>query len=431
MKRNNGTAFILLLVLIGALTYLAFKGLDTGTGFKINSAYDIRQGIDLKGGIHATLYPDVTSASGVKVSQKDLDSAKTVIEKRLDSKNIFDRTINLDQVNGRIIVDIPWKSDEKDFNPQKAIDELGKMSRLTFQEVDETKVTSPGGIYLPTNKIVIEGKDVADARLSTQNNTEVELELTSDGAKKFAEATGRLVGKKIAIFMDDMLISAPTVNTQISGGKAVIQGQRSTAEALDLANTIRSGSLPFGLTAKEVDSISPSLGAGALNVSVQAGVVAFILVCLFMLGYYRLPGILANIALLAHTVLQLLVISVAGITVTLPGIAGIILTVGMGVDANVIIFERIKEEIRNGKTLRTAIDVGFRRAFTAVFDANMTTLITAVVLYIFGTGPIKGFAMTLGLGVFLSFFTAVTVSRIMLKSVANTDIAKHHWLYGV
>lgn len=430
MKRNNGTSFILLLVLIGALTYLAFKGLDTGTGFKINSAYDIRQGIDIRGGIHTTLYPDVKP--GTKVNQKDLESAKTVIEKRLDSKNIFDRTITLDQVNGRVIVEIPWRSEDKDLDPQKAIKELGQMSRLTFQEIDETKVTSPGGVYLPTGKIVLEGKDIADAKLSTQNNTTVELNLTSEGAQKFAEATGRLVGKKIGIFMDDYLTGyPPTVKSQITGGNAIIEGQRSTEDALDLAATIRSGSLPFGLTPKEVNVISPSLGAGALNVSVQAGVVAFIMVCLFMLGYYRLPGILANIALLAHTVLQLLVISISGITMTLPGIAGIILTVGMGVDANVIIFERIKEEIRNGKTLRTAIDVGFRRAFTAVFDANMTTLITAVVLYIFGTGPIKGFAMTLGLGVFLSFFTAVTVSRIMLKSVANTDIAKHHWLYGV
>jgi preprotein translocase subunit SecD len=159
--------------------------------------------------------------------------------------------------------------------------------------------------------------------------------------------------------------------------------------------------------------------------------VSLLLVWVFMLLYYRLPGILANIALLAHTVIQLLVLSWMGISITLPGMAGIILTIGMGVDANIIIFERIKEELRNGKTLRAAIDVGFKRAFTAVLDANMTTLISAVVLYIFGTGPIQSFAITLGLGVALSFFTAVTASRILLRSVADIDIAKHKWLYGV
>jgi preprotein translocase subunit SecD len=259
---------------------------------------------------------------------------------------------------------------------------------------------------------------------------EVSLTLTSSAAKKFAEATGRLIGKPIAIFMDNLLISAPTVQSQISGGKCVITGKFTAAEAGELASTIKSGALPFKLEPKQVDSVSPTLGQSALNVIVMAGIVALILVWLFMLLYYRLPGILANIALLAHTVIQLLVISWLGLTMTLPGIAGIILTIGMGVDANVIIFERIKEELRNGKTLRASIDVGFKRAFTAILDANMTTLISAAVLYFFGTGAIKNFAITLGLGVALSFLTAVVVSRIMLRSVANVNIAKHHWLYG-
>lgn len=430
MRGKNGVKFLLVIVVIGILTYLGLQGATIGD-FKIPSAYDIRPGIDIQGGVHATLY--AMKQDGSKPTDKELESAKVVIGKRLDGKGVMDRNITIDKVNSRIIVEIPFKKGETDFNPQTAIDEIGKTALLTFQEVDESKVDKNGN-YLPTNKIVIEGKMVNDAKPETNSQTgqiDVGLKLNDEGAKKFDEATARLIGKKIAIFMDDQLISAPVVQSRISGGSAVITGQRTAQEAGELAATIRSGSLPFKLEAKEVNSISPTLGEGALKVSVSAGVLAFILVCLFMLAYYRLPGILANIALLAHTMIQLLVISWLGWTMTLPGIAGIILTIGMGVDANVIIFERIKEELRNGKTLRAAIDVGFKRAFTAILDANMTTLISAVVLFIFGTGPIQSFAYTLGLGVLLSFVTAVTVSRIMLKSVSDLDVAKHHWLYGV
>lgn len=426
MKRNNGVKFVALILFIGILTYLAAFGANI-SGFKIKSAKDIVPGIDINGGVHTTLYPK----GGIKPSGEDLEKAKNVIERRLDNKNIFDRSVTTDKANGRVIVEIPWPKDEKDFNPQKTVDELVATAKLTFQEVDENKKDA-NGKYLPTGKVIVNGDQVTKS-VAVSDPTQgicVSLEFNNDGTKKFAEATGRLIGKPIAIFMDDQLISWPNVQVQITNGKAVITNQETIEEASKLANTIASGSIPFSLEARQVSSISATLGASALAVSIQAFVVSFILVCLFMLCYYRLSGLLACIALVAHTVLQLLAISWLGITMTLPGIAGIILTVGMGVDANVIIFERIKEELRNGKTLRAAIDIGFKRAFAAVFDANMTTLITAVVLFIFGSGPIKGFAYTLGLGVLLSFFTAVTVSRIMLKSVANVDIAKHHWLYG-
>lgn len=427
MRGNNGVKFFLVIIVIGILTYLAAFG-ATIFGWQIPSVYGFRPGIDISGGVHATLY--AIKSDGTKPTKDELDSAKQVIGRRLDAKQVYDRNITSDVPNGRLVVEIPSKKGEK-FDPQKAIDEIGKTALLTFQEVDENSKDADGA-YKPTNKIVIKGDNVKNAGIESdsQNGIVVTLKLDSDGATKFDEATGRLVGKRIAIFMDEQLISAPVVNTRISGGSAIITGQKTVEEARDLAATIRSGNLPFKLEAKEVNSISPTLGEGALKVIVNAGVVAFILVCLFMIGYYRLPGIFANIALLGHTVIQLLIITWSGITLTLPGIAGIILTIGMGVDANVIIFERIKEELRNGKTLRAAIDVGFKRAFTAIFDANMTTLITAVVLYIFGTGALQSFAITLGLGVALSFLTAVTVSRIMIKSVADVDIAKHHWLYG-
>lgn len=429
MRTNEKVKFFLVIVIIGIMTWIT--NFSSIFGIKIPGARDIRPGIDIQGGIDARLY--AITKDGSKANKDDLETAKVIIGKRLDAKGVLDRNITTDPDNGYIIVQIPWKKGETDFNPQKSIDEIGKTALLTFQEVDETKKDA-NGKYLPTGKIVIEGTMVTKAGTETNSQTgsvDVTLSLNDEGAKKFAEATGRLIGKPIAIFMDDQLISAPTVNTQITGGQAVITGQRTAQEAGELASTIKSGALPFKLEAKQVNSISPTLGEGALRVCVTAGFWALLLVWLFMLLYYRLPGILADIALLAHTVIQLLVISWLGITLTLPGIAGVILTIGMGVDANIIIFERVKEELRNGKTLKTAIDLGFKRAFSAILDANMTTLISAVVLYFFGTGSIKNFAITLGIGVALSFLTAIVVTRIMLKSVANLDIAKHHKLYGV
>lgn len=429
MRTKDRVKFFLVIIIIGILTWITNFG--SIFGIKIPGARDIRPGIDIQGGIDARLY--AVTKDGSKPTKDDLETAKVIIGKRLDSKGVLDRNITTDPDNGYIIVQIPWKKGETDFNPQKSIDEIGKTALLTFQEVDESKKDANGN-YLPTGKIVIEGTMVTGASTETNSQNggvDVSLKLNDEGAKKFAEATGRLVGKPIAIFMDEQLISAPRVNQQITGGQAVITGQRNAKEAGELASTIKSGALPFKLEAKQVNSISPTLGEGALKTCVTAGFWALIFVWIFMLLYYRLPGILANIALLAHTVIGLLVISWLGITLTLPGIAGVILTIGMGVDANIIIFERVKEELRNGKTLKTAIDLGFKRAFSAILDANMTTLISAIVLYLFGTGSIKNFAITLGIGVALSFLTAIVVTRIMLKSVSNLNIAKHHKLYGV
>lgn len=432
MRGNNAVKFFSILIITGILTWITAYG--SILGFTIPGARDIRPGIDIQGGVDAKLYAITDDKS--KPTEKDLDAAKTIIGKRLDTQKIFDRVLTVDKDKGYILVQIPHKKGEA-FDPQKSIAEIGKTALLTFQEVDESKKDANSN-YLPTGKIIIQGTDVKDAtpQLSQEGGYEVSLELTKEGGQKFSEATGRLVGKPIAIFMDEEFISAPVVNMQITGTNARITlgGTQSAAqqeEAKSLAGYIKSGSLPFKLEAKQVNNISPTLGSNALTVSINAFIIAFILICLFMVGYYRLPGLIAAIALFLHTVLELLALSWLHITVTLPGIAGLILTIGMAVDANVIIFERIKEEIRNGKTLRAAIDVGFKRAFAAVLDANVTTLISAVVLLKFGTGPIQSFAYTLGIGVILSFITAVTATRIMLKAVSDLDIAKHPVLYGV
>lgn len=434
MKGNNGLRFFLVIAIIAALTYIAFAG--NFFGIKIPGAYNIVPGIDINGGIDAMLY--AVKEGGGKPTQKELDTAKVIIGKRLDKVGILDRVIAPDLNAGRIVIQIPWAAGETEFNPDKTLAKIGETALLTFQEADETQLDEKGN-YKPTGKIVLQGTDVLDA--IPQPNTEsggmqVSLTLSPAGKAKFAEATGRMIGKPIVIFMDDQYISAPVVQAHITNGDAritlgTVKDDAAVLEAKELADTIRAGSLPFKLEAKSVNAISPMLGKGALEVTIKAFIVAFILICIFITAYYRLPGLIASIALFSLAVLQLLFISWINITVTLPGLAGIVLTVGMGVDANVIIFERIKEELRSGKSLRASIDLGFKRAFTAILDGNVTTLIAAVVLYVFGTGPMISFAYTLIIGVIISFFTSLTLTKIMMKSVAEFEIAKKPWLYGV
>lgn len=432
MRINSKVKGILVILIIGILTYVAAAGLPFAG---IPSAAQMRFGVDIKGGVNATLYPDVTA--GQSVSDDDLNSAKSIIDKRLESQGIFDKYVNVDKAAKRIIIEIPWNPQDTDRNPQKTISAIGETALLTFQEVDTTKLDEKGN-PLPTGKIVIEGRNVTEAKPAVNNDTGgmvVQLKLDKEGAEKFSEATGRLVGQPIAIFMDDIFISAPRVDEQIPNGEAVItlggNSEETVNEAKDLADTINAGSLPFKLVSKQVNSISALLGEGAMKVMIQAGIIAFLLVCLFMLLIYRLPGIVADIALFGLVVAQLIVLSIFKISLTLPGIAGIILSIGMGVDANVIIFERIKEELRSGKTLKASIDLGFKRAFVAIFDGNITTLIVAAILYWLGTGPIKGFAVTLFLGTVLSFLTAVWASKILVQATSELSISKHHWLYGI
>ncbi len=434
MRGKNAVKFFSIIAIIGILAWIGFNG--SILGFDVPGFSDFRPGIDISGGVDAKLY--AVTKDGSLPSAEDLEAAKITIGKRLDAKGVYDRVLTIDTQKGYVLVQIPHKSGQE-FDPQKSIEEIGATALLTFQEVDESKVDESGN-YLPTGKNVIVGSDVEDAKaeFSQQDGScYVALKLKKEGATKFAEATGRLIGKPIAIFMDDKLISAPTVQAHITGGSATISiggtngSEEQKAEATELAGVIKSGSLPFKLEAKQVQNISPTLGSNALAVSVEALIFALVLICLYMIFYYRLPGLIASIALVLHTILEVLALSWTGITVTLPGIAGIILTIGMGVDANVIIFERIKEEIKSGKTLGAAIDVGFKRAFTAVLDGNVTTLIAGAVLWKFGTGAIQSFALTLIIGVVLSFLTAVTASRIMLKSISGLDMAKHVWLYGI
>ena len=278
--------------------------------------------------------------------------------------------------------------------------------------------------------VLVDGTNVADAGKAFQNNSVVvTLDFDSVGATAFAEATANNIGKQIGIYMDDMLISAPTVNAAITDGKAIITGNFTAEEAEDLAAKIRAGSLPFSLTALEYNAVGARLGADSLSTSVKAGAVGVALVLLFMLLRYRVPGLIADIALVGYTGIIIVVMSLFGITLTLPGVAGIILGIGMAVDANVIIFERIKEEVNSGKSVKTAIKNGFSKALSAILDGNITTLIACAVLLWLGTGPIKGFAQTLILSIVVSMFTALVVTRILLYVTVNIGV-KSPKLYG-
>lgn len=434
MKDNRAFKFFAMLVVIAILCFLAFLGLGPEDGRIIKGAGEIRTGIDIRGGISAIMVPDYPEETEGRNVAEDLASARSIMELRLDAQGIFDKNINVDATNNRIIIDIPWAQNETNFDPRAAIDELGSTGRITFREVSYEDAMLPLEQIPATGSIILDGEDLKTASQSQHPQTgfyNVDLELKDSGVEKFAEATGRMIGQFIGIFIDDECISAPRVNTRINTSQFYIEGNFSLEEAKALADKIRFGALPVPLKPVSVDAISAQLGQGALDVAVKAGIVAFVLICLFMIAYYRLPGLLASLALLALVSLQILFLSNTGISLTLPGIGGIILSMGMGVDANVIIFERIKEELRSGRTLRASIESGFKRAFVAIMDSNVTTIIVAVVLFIMGTGPVKGFGVTLGLGVVLSFITAVTITKALIKNITAFGFARNRKLYGV
>ena len=415
MKSKSKLTFFIVLLITLALLYISLEGLHIGS-MNIKGANEMRFGIDIRGGVEATYKP---KDLGRAPTSDELDSAKSIIETRMDAKNITDREITVDETNGAIIVRFPWKSEEADFNPQQAISELGETALLTFRD--------------PNGNVVLEGADVKKSYASIDQETGtyvVILELTDTGSTKFAEATGNLVGKPISIYMDENEINSPTVQEKITGGVARITNQKNLEEAKALADKINSGSLPLSMVANDANIISPTLGRDALAIMVTAAEVAFALVCLFMLLYYRLPGLVACIALMLQVVGQLLALSIPQFTLTLPGIAGVILSIGMGVDANVIVSERIKEELNSGKTLRSSIDAGFHRAFSSVFDGNITVVIVSIVLIIFGSGAMLSFGYTLLCGVLMNFIAGVTASRLMISSLSEYKPLQKPVLFG-
>lgn len=373
-------------------------------------AGSIRQGLDLQGGTHIVMQAEDTEQN--PVTQEGMTQVIAIMQQRINEMGLTEPLIQQEGAN-RIIIELPGEKD-----PQKAIETIGKTAVLEFKDEE--------------GRVALTGEDLKDAREQMDNgkNPVVALEFTDEGGDKFAALTEANIGRHIGIYLDGEMLTNPVVNEAITGGRAVITGQRTLDEAKDLAILLRSGALPLKMSVMEVRTVGPTLGQDSKDKSVMAFTIGLTLVVLFMLTMYRMAGFVADVALLVYVLILLGILSGLSATLTLPSIAGIILSIGMAVDANILIFERFKEEIASGKILRLAIQAGFKRAFTTIFDANMTVIITSAILFFLGSGTVKGFAFTLGLGVAVSMFTAITVSRTLLMFLIDASWIHNPWWFG-
>lgn len=408
--KDKGQGFLKLLlsfIIVAALGAVAFVGIGPK---KIGSLKDIKLGLDLAGGVSITY-------EAVKENPTKEEIADTVykMQKRVD--NYSTESAVYQEGSNRINIDIPGVTDANEILAQ-----LGKAGALEFKDESGT--------------VVLSGSDIstAEAGISQKNSLgneyDVQLILTPEGSKKFAQATADNVGKRISIYYDKELVSAPNVNEAITGGKASIDGQKTFEEAQELASIIRIGALPLELKEIRSNIVGAKLGAEAVQSSLLAGAIGIVLVILFMILVYRVPGLASSLALLFYITIVLIFMNIFNVTLTLPGVAGIILSIGMAVDANVIIFTRIKEEIATGKTVRSSIKLGFHKAISAIIDGNVTTLIAAAVLWFMGSGTVKGFAQTLAIGIIVSMFTALTVTRFILNALFTIGLNKPG-MYGI
>lgn len=407
MKKKSTIWFTICMLTIGLLAYTGFQGLTIGGYHAKSFGESIKKGLDLKGGVSV-----VEEIQDANYDDAALERTIELLNARVNKLGVAE-TIVQKEGERRIRIEIPGESDTK-----KVVESIAKSGKLTFVGPDKVEILT--------------GTDVKDssAYLDSYGKPTVNLELTPEGGKKFAEATKKFIGQPIAIYMDEDLVSNPTVQDVISDGKAIINNISSQEEAKSIASMIKSGALPVTLKTVSAKVVGPQLGQNAMPQSIKAGIVGVGIVLLFMLIMYRVLGLVANIALIFYITIVLGTFATVGVTLTLPGIAGILLTIGMAVDANVLIFERIKEELKTGKSVKTSIDAGFHRAMSSILDSNITTIISGFVLYFLGTGAVKGFALTLVIGVILSMFTAIFVTRLIINLMYNMGWFKKSWTIG-
>lgn len=416
MKSKSLIVFLAIVLLISFLAYIAVYGLNIGKYEIVPVKNLIKLGLDLRGG--ATVLLEAKDNPNDPITDEKMGRAVATIRERIDSLGVTEPVITR-VGSDRIEVQLPEIQD-----PQRALDLIGQTAQLEFIE-EETK------------QVILTGNDIkkaeavwAPSSIGVGEEPVVSFELSSEGAKKFKEATERNKGKVIGIYLDKQPISLPTVQSVIPDGKGIITGSATMEEAGDLATLIRAGALPVELETLSVNAVGPQLGANSFEQSIAAGQIGILLVFIFMIFYYRVPGLVADITLVLYLLLTLFALAAMKATLTLPGIAGLVLSVGMAVDANVVIYERIKDEMKVGKTLRASIESGFRRAFLTIFDSNLTTIIACVILFYFGSGPIRGFAVTLIVGVIFSMFTAITVTKLLLKLLYNGGLLKNMRYFG-
>lgn len=429
---------LLVLVLIAAFAFVAARGIG---GAHRGSAKNIRLGLDLEGGVSVTYQAYKTDSTGKRTGEQptDKDMADTIykMQKRVETLESTEAAV-YQEGSDRVTIDIPGASDS-----EEVLKELGKAGALYFILYSDLK-TEKGGtpnegdkVVYDKSKVLLTGDMIGEATSGSRQQegtgkTEygVSIKFAGKGIKKFAKITGEHVGEQLAIVYDEKLVSAPNLKEEISGGECWISGSFTSESAEQLASTVRIGALPLELENIHGNVVGATLGTQALKSSLFAGVVGLILVIIFMIVMYRISGVAASIALIFYVGAMLLALNGLNVTLTLPGIAGIILSIGMAVDANCIIFTRIREELATGKTVASAIDNGFSKAMSAIIDGNVTTLIAALVLYLKGSGTVKGFAMTLGIGIVLSMFTALFITKLLMKAFCALGMTNTS-MYGI
>lgn len=425
-------------LMLGLIALLAI-----GSGYLVfnNTAkwpFEFKRGLDIQGGMHLVLQAQPTDKIK-EITPNVMSAAIAVVRNRVDGLGVAEPLIQ-PKGDDQIIVDMPGIKDK-----DEALRVIGKTAVLSLRARKEdfpagkpapVASPAPGQPASPDAKETwvytgVEGTMIKEARIEPQGATwAIAVSMNDEGARLLGDLTTKLVGKPLAIFLDNALISAPRVDGPFSSN-FVITGNFDAKEANELAIVLKAGSLPVPLEVIENRTVEASLGAESVQKSIVAGGIGIGLIVLFMLGYYRVPGAIASVALAVYCLLNLAVYKIIPITLTVPGIAGFIISVGMAVDANILIFERTKEELKAGRTVYAAIEIGFKRAFSAILDSNVTTLLSCLVLFMFGTGLVKGFALTLAIGVLLSMFTAITASRNLLHWVLEAKQFKSPTLFGV
>ena len=400
-KSKNAIIFILSIVIILSLAFSGFKGFEIA-GWKVKSFNEaITKGLDLQGGVSVLM-----EIQDENVTAEVRQRVKQLLELRVNKIGVSE-TVVTEEGEKRIRIDIPGTYDSNEI-----VENLSKTGNLEFRD-------SEGNVLLT-------GKDVekATALLDDTSSPVVSLELNEDGKEKFAEATANNIGNSIGIYMDDEEVSSPVVQSAITDGKAVINGMSSMDEATKIAGVISSGALPVTIKAVSISNVGAQLGSEALPNAIKAGVIGIGIIFILMILYYRVPGLFASISLILYITLILLVFTEMKVALTLPGIAALLLTIGMAVDANILIFERIREELTRGISIKSAVKAGFENAMSSIVDSNSTTFIAALILYFIGSGSVKGFAVTLMIGIVLSLFTSLMITKLLMNLAVEIGVLK-------
>lgn len=408
--KTKVTAFTVFIISIAIIVFLAFAGFKgfTINGYQFKTFNDmITKGLDLQGGVSVTM-----QLEGDNITSKELEQTQQLLSLRVNKVGVSNTSVTTEG-NNKVVVNIPG-----DYDSNSILDTLTTTGQLTF--------VSPDG------STILTGSDVSNASVYVNNNGEpvITLKLNSSGTEKFAEATKTYLGKKIAIEMDGEVLTAPTVQSVISDGQATITGSSSLTEAKKVADIINAGALPVPVKVVSVETIGAQLGASALPNAMKAGAIGVLVIFLFMILNYRWAGFVSSMALSIFILLVLYAYVGVGVVLSLPGIAGLLLTIGMAVDANVLIFERIKEELRQGRSVSAAVKLGFHNALSSIIDSNVTTIIVALVLYYFGSGEVQGFALTLLIGVLISMFTAIIITRFFMNLAVDSKLFNKPSMFG-